>query len=414
MIAGFIWIRVSIDAVGVENFGTFIAVSTFAGFLSLAEGGTGAGLRFRLSEIAGEADQTKRKLIASAYFQLLLFTLASTIALIAIITFSPWIAAIGLSRSSNPYALQMLAIVSIVGAALALLLSNVFAIAAATNWQSLQSIGSALGLVVSCVVLSIYDKTHGSLSIVTLSVIWFGSSIFSSLLLNIFYFSCRKSLIPKLADIGLVFSKTLLTLGAKLFLINISVYFIFTITNLFVSRVSGTEAVTEVAIATRLFGVVQTIGGTWAFFSLSHLINARVLENIEWIRRFIKLTLLIALALGAATILIGLVAPTVFSIWLGGSDVCRPSILWMQALITIICLWNNVFSVGQISTGKLKSSLYCASAGMVINLTLAQPLGEALGAPGVQLSVIIAILPSAIVLPVVFFKSLRQINIPIV
>ncbi len=404
MAFGFLWVKLAIDALGVENYGVFVAISSITAFLTLSEAGTGAGLRNLLSEsLAVENLARSQTLISTAYLQI--SALVATVAfLFATLTFlTPWEKLIG-SQFEGYHGIDEIMLVCILGTAITLISSLIYPTAAAAGLPSLQTMGAACAAACSCALLYGISRFFGSASIVAVALCLAISTLFVSIVLSVAFFSKKRDLLPRYRHFCWSISKKLFSLGAQLFLINVAVYFIFTISTVFIANLVGPAAVTEVALTNRVFMIIQTLMGVIVFSSLTPMIQSRVTGEHVWFRKFIKSLVGVFVGLSVASIVLALLTPFLVQIWIGDEITLSPGVVWFQCAITIVSLWNNIFGTALISTGVLRPNLLAAGIGIVVNLSLAFPLGKSFDAPGILAATFIALIPSAIILPSAYFK----------
>ena len=228
---------------------------------------------------------------------------------------------------------------------------------------------------------------------------------------SFFFFSGKyRSIKPAVKDIQPQYSRELLHLGFRFFIIQISSLIVFATHNLIITQLFSPADVTVYNISFKYFSIPMLVFGVILSPFWSAYTEAFVKQDFEWIRkvnrRLVQLWMLFTG--GLLFMLIG--ADFFYKIWVG-TEIQIPAILSaLMALFTVISMWNNIYAYFLNGVGKIQLQLYSAIVVGILNLPLSIFFAKHLhiGVAGVILATIICLTPSAIWSPLQFHKIINQ------
>jgi O-antigen/teichoic acid export membrane protein len=202
----------------------------------------------------------------------------------------------------------------------------------------------------------------------------------------------------------------LMGLGIKFFFIQITTIVMFSAGNIIISQLFNPAQVTPYDVAFRFYSSIQgvffiVITPFWSAFTEA---NAR--KDFEWIRRAIKKLLIVWAVFSVGVIVLWILSPFIFELWVGKSVVI-PSMLSLQfAFFVIIITWTNLFVFYINGVGKIRLQLIIAMIQLIFNIPLAILLAKNLnlGLSGVIMATNISLLLPAILIPIQYKKLITQ------
>jgi len=226
----------------------------------------------------------------------------------------------------------------------------------------------------------------------SLLVMGIGYSIIPVLVLvgySIYFFNKDyKILRPSIKYVDFHYLKDLMNLGIKFFIISIAVMVLFTTDNLIITQLFGPEHVTPYQIAHRYFAIplmffMLVVQPLW-----SAVTEAYTKNEFGWIKNIIKKLTNIWMIFVIGIIIMLLLSPYVYKIWLG-DKVKIPFILSsLWALFVVIQNFNSIFVNFINGTGKVKLEMICSLIIIFINIPLSIILAKNfnLGTSGIILA----------------------------
>ncbi len=248
----------------------------------------------------------------------------------------------------------------------------------------------------------------GTISSVIPAMIYLGASI---ILFSVKY----REIKPSLKHIKSKYSRHLLTLGFRFFVIQIASLIIFATDNLIITQIFTPADVTIYNIAFKYFYILSLVFGVILTPFWSAYTEAYTKGDFGWIRivntKLIKIWLLFV----AIVFLMLLIAPTAYRIWIG-SEIIIPEVLSiLMAIFAVITMWNNIFAYFLNGVGKIQLQLYNSVFVGILNIPLSIFFATYmnLGVSGVILATITCLFPSAIWAPLQYQKIINQTAIGI-
>jgi O-antigen/teichoic acid export membrane protein len=341
--AALIIFPVALNHLGAESFGVWVTITSFTALFAFADLGIGNGLLTRLSAAFGRADAAEAQQITSTGFSLGL-ALASLAALLgaAIIQFSDWPVRLLTVPNLPPDELKESLFWFLFGFASMIGLSLVHRAQLATQqghvaawWQVSGAIGSVAG-----VLWAVY--LQGGLAAIvlgqTLPVVLAG-------VLNAVYYLKSRDRFPRRLSPNALNPRTmadLLRIGGFYFVMQASMAVAFSSDVSLIASAFGPAAVTDYAIASKLFSVISILLGAYSQSLWPAYGEAKARGDQPWIGARLKRTLIVLPALAGVSALALLVAWEPITSW------------WLRAtpavsiyLLAAFAAWTLVESIGQ-------------------------------------------------------------------
>ncbi len=409
VIVGFVLVPVTLNYVGNETYGIWLALASIVSWFSLFDVGLGHGLRNKLAEALALGDLLKaRILVSSTYFIIGCISLGLLLLFTALHPFVPWQRVLQVSKA-DAEGLGLTVLITFAFFCISFVLRLLQSIFLADQKPSWVGVTDFLTNLISLVVILVLVKsTSGSLLYLALAL--GGSPIVILLLASLVLFSGRyRHLAPALSLVQVSTFKTLSSLGFKFFLVGITGLVIFSTDNLIIIQLFGPAEVTPYQIAFKYFGLITAVVTIVGVPFWSAYTDAHTRGDLAWIMRtnqqLRRLWLLLCLG---ATLMLGL-SRWFYAIWV--PDVSVPSLLSVSMYIYVLALaWGNIFVMYVNGVGKISLQIYVSIFGALINIPLsylfAVPLG--LGTAGIILASTICIGYGPILGPVQFKKLVNN------
>ncbi|MDP4934093.1 MAG: hypothetical protein NWR30_05235, partial [Salibacteraceae bacterium] len=233
---------------------------------------------------------------------------------------------------------------------------------------------------------------------------WFIASIVS-------YLTSLKQAKPSFTKTVFKKSEPFKMVNWAFFLIQICMLVIYSTDNLIIINLLGGTDVALYNIAFKYFNIIQVgfnliIVPYWSSFT-----DAAHQKDVPWIKKNVSILLQIWLAFAVLAILMYLVAPTAYRLWMG-KEMEIPTLLSMiMALSALLTAWIAIFSYFLNAVAELKAQRNIILVSAFINIPLSIWLLGLFGISGVIMATCVSLLPLAIVLPQQYLRVVQKMNI---
>lgn len=388
------------------EYGVWLTISSVLSWVYMFDIGLGNGLRNKLTEAIALGDKTLGKVYVSTTFFFMTLIVAGFYAVFLICqNFLDWYSILNVDPLLTA---NLGSIISVVFAFFCLsfifrLVGNVFM---AHQLPAVNELLAFLGNAISLIIIYVLTKTTaGSLYDVALT---FSSvpAIVYALAIPLTFLRYRE-ISPSVKYIRVGYFNSLVSIGFKFMVIQISCLIIFMTSNLIISRMFGPQDVTPYNIANRLFSLLS-VGFTiiitpfWSAVTEAYTKGETgwIAQNVTRLRRIWLLTCL----LGA---LIVALSPLIYELWVG-KEVAIPAALSVACcLYALIQNWNNIYSYTINGIGRLTVSLICSIVSAVVYIPLAVLLGNRFGLVGVVAALCLSLSVGSIVQPIQYAKLIK-------
>lgn len=408
ILIGFYVVPLTIGYVQKEQYGIWLTLSSVVGWFSFFDIGLGHGLRNRLSEAMAKNQWKEARIYVSSTYAIL--TVLFTGILIIFFGIEPFL---NWQKILNTQAvefdqLRLVVIATFSFFCINFVLRLIETIFYAYQRPAFKGFMSMLSNILALTVIIILTKTtKGSLFYLSLTL-----GICPMVILTLFsiymFNSDFKIVAPSLNYIRRKYFKDLVGLGARFFIVNISVIIIFATDNMIITQLFGPSEVPAYAIAHKYFGLI-TVGFSFILVPMwSAYTEAYVKNDIDWVRSTIKKLVKMWRLLVVVGILMLAISPWFFKLWVPQIKV--PFLLSViMYLYVIVLAWGNIFVNFINGVGKIQLQLIIGTIGTIVNIPLSYFLAKTMGmgTAGVIVATIICIAYGPIFAPIQFKKIIN-------
>ncbi|MCF1714785.1 hypothetical protein L0U88_09125 [Flavihumibacter sp. RY-1] len=401
-------VPLTISYVNATQYGIWLALSSIIAWFSFFDVGLGNGLKNKLAEALAKEDRVlARTLISTTYALLVLLVLAFVLIFLVVHHFVSWSAILSLPTSMEAELRSLISLVFILFC-LQFILQTIVVILTAHQQVSTASFLSFLGNLLSLVFIFILTKTtEGNLLYLGLAfsatplVVYFFSSLF--------YFKTKYQLIaPSFGSINFSYSRILMGLGVKFFIIQIAAIILYQTTNILLLKLYDADEVTSYNINYKYFGVITMVFSIvmspfWVAFSDAYHKNDKM-----WIKQTVNKLLKIWALIAAGGLVMLLVSVPLIKLWVG--DTVRYSLhagfaMW---LYFVTSSFGSIFVFFINGTGKVFLQFLTSIIAPILFIPLAILLGRYLGQAGLIYSSIICNVYGIFIAPLQYRKIIQQ------
>ena len=386
-----ILVPLTLGYVSDELYGIWLTLSSIVVWLNFFDIGFTLGLKNRLAEAIAKEDYEKGKRLVSTTYVLM--------AAIFIPLFC--FGALAVPHIDWPYWLKVDAgylpeiqstLYILLGCFCLQMITNVLgAVVAAFQQVALSSLFPVIGNVASVAIIYVLTKTAPpslmylalAISIVPIVVVVVASAVL--------YSGAYRRVAPALGyfdkrEIGSLFS-----LGGKFFLLQVQVVVLYQTTNFLISFVSSPATVTAYNIAYRYIGVAMMVFMIVLQPLWPAVTDAYTKGDFAWMKRVYRKMSLLYLLSSLAIVLLLLVSPLVYKVWIGGKAEVPFIMTAVVAIYVIVHTWDSLQVYIINGTGHIKLQVYVTLFGLIAHVPMSLLFGKylGLGGLGVVLSMIV-------------------------
>lgn len=403
-------VRFTLKYLGQENYGIWLTIASVLTWFGYLDFGLGNGLRNKLAEALAKKDYRLAKIYVSttyALFTAILFTLYLIFYFIH--GRINW-AAVFNTPPRLQHELSLLVMDVFIFFMINFVLKLISFIVMADQKPAINGFFNFLSNFATVLVVYLLLQYAapslfllGVLSAVVPVVIFLGASL-------VLFYTKYRSIAPSFRHIDVGYSKDLIGLGFKFFIIQASGLIVFATDNMIITQLYGPDQVTIYNVAFKYFNYIPVV-----FFVIltplwSAYTDAYVKEDFAWIKNAMKKILGIWALLSLFVIFMVVIANTVYDIWLE-SRITVPNLLTvLMGVFAVVTNWNNIFAYFLNGVGKIRLQLYSSVFIAIVNIPLSIWFAKYLnfGISGIIMGTITCLLLGTIWAPVQYYKIINR------
>lgn len=376
-----------INFVSVSDYGVWLTISSIIAWFGISDIGFGQGLRNKFAESLAKGDkELARSYVSTTYVSLSVFLILIWLFFFIFNDFLDW----SIILNTDPSTREELASV-VLFVFTFFVLQFIFKLVS-TVLTANQEPGKAAGfdffanfLVLICIFVLI--KLNIKSSLMTLALTTGLIQLFVYVLASFWFYSKElKEYRPSIAYFRLDSIRSLMGLGIKFFIVQISSIFIFQCTNLIIAQQLGANEVTVYNIAYKYFAIPMTVGlivisPFWSAFT-----DAYVRKDYEWMKKVYKNIFYLLGGIVLVLLLFYFVSDTLYKFWIGNKVVIPKKISFLM-LINIIASVSFSMLITIINgIGKLKIQLITSVLLSLFFIPIALFFSKLMGLEGILLA----------------------------
>ncbi len=409
IVINLIIVPITIDYVNSEKYGIWLTVSTMILWFNFFDIGLGNGLRNKLSAAIALNDiKTIKTLISTAYASLMLISFVLCLIFLIINHFINYDTLLGISRSYRNDLRDLMSVIFIFFC-IQFVLQIINSINYAFQRAAIVSLSFLLGSMFSFIFIIVLKYTTKG-SLLNLGIAYFSGNLLSLLIFNIqFFIFEKKQLLPTYSSISFESSKNILNVGSKFFIISLAGIIQYQTDNVLISRYFNPINVTEYNVVYKLFSVILMVFNIIMTPIWSAVTEAKIKKDFIWIRNVEKKLFRIWLVFVGVAILLLILSPYLFVIWL--HNLVRVQFITSFGVMLYVCSMTYGMIYVYILNGleRLKTQFYISLVTMVVFIPMTYLLAVKFhfGLFGISLSLIISNINGLIAAPIELKKVLK-------
>lgn len=320
IVASLLIVPLTIHYINPTEYGIWLTISGIVGWVYFFDLGLGNGFRNRFAEAVAKNDQHLAKQYVSTTYCAI--TAIVSLIFIALIIANHWIDWASILHLPLQYkdTLQKVFAILIFFTCFNMVVSIFGTLLTADQRVGMASLIQGVGqylMLGAIFLLTIFTKG----SLVNLAIYYAAVPAITMLVVSIimFRFSRYRIYAPSWKDVRFDLIRNILSLGGQFFIIYLCIIAIFQIINIIITRELGATSVTEYNIANRYFGLIYAVfslilAPIWSAFT-----DAHTKKDFSWMRSTLLKIERIWFVLIALGIVMLLISPWAYSIWIGTS-----------------------------------------------------------------------------------------------
>ncbi len=389
------------------EYGVWLTLSSILSWIYILDIGLGNGLRNKLTEALAIKNMHLAKVYVSTTFSFM--TVLVVVFYILYLFIHQWLDWYSILNVGSNSLTDLSSIVLIVLAFFSIgflfrIIGNIYM---AYQLSAVNDLLSFLGNLFALVILY-FCTQFSSGSLKNVAIIFSATPVLVYVLAYPITFWRYKEIAPAWGCIKMKYLKSLMSLGVKFFIVQISCLVLFMTSNFIISHLFGPQEVTPYNIAFKYFSVLS-MGFTIVVTPFwSAITEAYTLKDMVWIQKNVRNLILVWLVFVLCAVIMVFMAPFVYDIWIGGEVKIPVSLSVFCAVYACISNWNNIFSFMINGTGKLHLQLISSIVQGILFLPLALFLGKTMGVIGVIIASCLCLFLSSIWSPIQCWKIVNN------
>lgn len=386
ILTSFLLVPLTLGYVTSEIYGVWLTISSILLWMTYMDVGFTLGLKNRLAEALAKNDFERGKgLVSTTYFMMVVIFVPFSVLLILASPFINWCSILNVSQQYSDIICITIQILSLF-LSLQMIVNVFVAVVAAHQKTALSQLFQVIGQVCSLIIIACMSRFVEP-SLVNLTFAYSLMPIVIVAIASLYFFrSSMKAIAPSFKAVDKRYIRDLWNLGVKFFIIQVQMIVLYQSTNLLISHLDGPEAVTQYNVAYKLLNIVVMVymiilGPLWPAFT-----DAYTKNDFKWMKNIYRKMTFVFLALCAVILVITLLSPIIYKLWVG-DKVSVPIILTViVALYTMLHSWDSLQVMLINGIGAVKVQTYVVLVGLVFHIPLSLFLGRYIGLLGVIVS----------------------------
>lgn len=312
-------VPLTIGYVNPEQYGLWLTISSIVAWIGNFDLGLSHGFRNRFAESKANQDYPlAQKYVSTTYALLVVIFSLLFVVFYVINQHLDWVSFLGVKQSNNEELVKVFSVL-IFFFCLQMVLKTITVLFLADQKPALSNFILTMGQVVSLVVIFILTKTTEG-SLLFLAYALSGMPCLILVITTVIAFSTKyRMFLPRIKSVDRKLIKSIIGLGGKFFIIQISMLFIFQFTNIILSRYLGSNVVTQYNIAYKYFVVLHILYNIIILPFWTAFTDAYTQQDYTWMRTSYKKLLQSWVIVSVCSVIMLVISPIAYRLWIGTS-----------------------------------------------------------------------------------------------
>lgn len=366
-------VPITIDYLNSEQYGIWLTLSSIVAWISFFDIGLGHGFRNRFAEAKARGDnELARKYVSTTYFTMIFIFGVVLVVFECINPFLNWASILNISQEQNQV-LSVVVSIILIGVCASFAVNVVSIMLSADQKPALSAMiataGQGLALLIIFVLTQfpVHDMRY-----IAFALSW--APVVVTLSVSLWLFTHKyKAFAPSVKLVDKLLIRNIINLGAKFFVIQVSMILIFQVVNIILSRVLGPAAVTEYNVTYKYFSITMMVFNIILSPYWSAFTDAYTKGDFEWMKSIHKKLTRVWIVLALVNIILLAASPLAYKLWLHGSvEIHITTSISMFIYINILS-FSTMYMILLNGTGKvfLQMLIYMVCALIAIPSSIA-------------------------------------------
>lgn len=372
-----------------ENYGLYVTIASIVYWTHNFDFGLGTGLRYKLTAaVSSNNYKLGKELVSTAYLSLSVIMGVIILISIPIISLLNWSSILNATNVPNTELILSLIIVLLVFAS-QFVLELLTYVLQAYQKAALSSVFKPIANAITLIVILVFKCfSHNSLlyACIGMTVPILVVLIISNIIL---YARGYKAVCPSLKAYRRYCLKDIYSLGLKFFVSQISNLVVYQSAAFLISHYVDPAEAASYNTAFTYFGAIVIFNTLMMMPLTAAVTDAYVKEDYDWMKGIINKIRRVSLGLTLLSLVILLVSPLVFKVWIGD----KLYISWLLRLFMtayfILNIWTTPYSSFISGVGKMNVAMVSSIFKIIVYIPVAILLVKSLGTCGIMLAIII-------------------------
>lgn len=352
------YVPLLIDYLGKEEYGIWLTLTSIVTWFTFFDIGLGNGLRNSFSHAIAKGNHKLARTYVSTTYAILSIIFGIVLVLLYIIApFINWALVFNTSTVSSG-ALLNVSLIVFSFFFIRFVVQLIGVILLADQKPAINNSFNVLSNIICIAIIYILKQTtEGSLPV--LGLVLSGVPVFVLAIASILFYSNRyRQYAPSLNYVDFKESRTLLSLGVKFFILQISGIVMYSATNLLITQFSAPGDVAVYNVSYKMFSIFTMVYGIILTPMWSATTEAFALNDFKWIRNVINKMQKLGIVLVFFILIALFLSNKIYYLWVGERIIVPFNVSLLVAISSIMYVMTGVFVSFQNGIGKIKLTLY--------------------------------------------------------
>lgn len=371
LIVGLLYVPLALKYLDNEKYGIWITINSIVIWASYFDLGLSIGLKNQLAKaLAQKKNELAKELVSTTYFWLIIIF---TFFIILFLYISPLIKWVKILNVNGIETKELVILLNIVFSffCLKFILQNIIQILHAQEKVALGNLISPLGQVLSLFVLFILVHTNTRKDLILFGTVSSILPVLTMLIISIILFNTKLSfLAPSFYSIKIKHTKSILTIGYKFLIIQISILIITQMPNFLIANLMGPRYVPIFFISQKYFSLIYMlytiiIQTYWPAFTVAWTQN-----DYYWIKKTLKRLIKLWIIFLVIGLIMLIISNTVYNYWTLGKVKIPFKISLLSMIYYLLICFGGIFTTLLASINKLNIQTIAYIIGSVVFIPL--------------------------------------------
>ena len=363
-------IPLTLNVLGDYRFGIWVTIFNVISWINIFDIGIGNGLRNKYTESISRNNIKEAREYVSTSYLIVTFIAILIIILFCIPFFSiNWASVFNVKQDLNieiKYLVGFIFAITCIQFILKLISTILIADHKSASAALLPIISNLLILLILVIL-----KESFEFNLLWIGILYTTAPAFTYLVAQLILFNGKYIHVkPRFKDFKKDKIKSLFNLGIQFFIIQIAVLVIFQTDSLIISNKLSPNDVTPYNISFRYFALIPMLYTMIATPTWSAYTDAAIKKDFNWIKRTIKLQVLLMIGFLILSLLLFAIAKPVIKLWIGNDLNISTNLLVGMTIYSILSVWNGIFSALLGGLSKIRLTTFLTMFSALINIPL--------------------------------------------